>query len=685
MEARSPANLAPPVSSGRSVSAAATGAALLALAALAAALAWQTYRQAVGAPVAVQANLSALGLSPAGYALYLTAFRVTFMSIHLALAFVIVARQRADRMAHFTALMLALFGTLYWPFAPLDEPPSLALVLSGLRLIANLALALFLCLFPTGRFVPRWSAGAFAAFAALALGQTLFPGTAVDVARWPRPVGIPVAAGLLLALLAAQVFRYRRAPPGVARQQTKWVVYGAACALGAFIVITIPGALDPAASEPGSLADLAAGTGSGLAFLLIPLGLGFAVLRYRLWDVDLLINRTLVFAVLSATLLALYVLLVGALGASLPARGWAGIIATGLVAALFEPLRQRLQRGVNRLLYGERDEPYAVLSRLGQRLEATLEAEAVVPAIVNTVREALRLPYVALELTSGPEPTIAAASGQPAAQVLRLPLWYQGEVVGQLMLAPREPGESFTQAEQRLLADMARHAATAVHALRLTADLQRSRERLVTVLEEERRRLRRDLHDGLGPRLASQALKLEAARDAVILRPQRAIELLEDMIGKTQSMIGELRQLVYGLRPPALDQLGLAGALREHALQSAANELHVTVVAPEQGLPPLPAAVEVAAYRIVQEALNNVLRHSAARACTIRLAPAADGAALLLEVDDDGTGLPSDTRLGVGLTSMRERAGELGGTCQIAARPEGGTRVSAWLPCTPAK
>jgi signal transduction histidine kinase len=221
----------------------------------------------------------------------------------------------------------------------------------------------------------------------------------------------------------------------------------------------------------------------------------------------------------------------------------------------------------------------------------------------------------------------------------------------------------------------------AVRALRLTADLQRSRERLVAAREEERRRLRRDLHDGFGPRLAGQAFKLEAARDAVADQPARAIALLDDMITKTQSMIAELRQLVYGLRPPALDELGLEAALREHALHSAPNGTAVSVVvSPAGGLPPLPAAVEVAAYRIAQEALNNVVRHAGASACAIRLEWAAAEAALWLQVDDDGQGLPAEARAGVGLSSMRERAEELGGTCQVAARPEGGTRVSARLP-----
>jgi len=165
---------------------------------------------------------------------------------------------------------------------------------------------------------------------------------------------------------------------------------------------------------------------------------------------------------------------------------------------LVQPLRQRLQRGVNRLLYGERDEPYAVLSRLGRRLEGTLAPDAVLPAIVETVAGALKLPYAAIALREGECLAVVAAFGQPVGDPLRLPLVYRHEAVGELLLAPRAPGEPFSPADRRLLDDLARQAGVAAHAVRLTADLQRSRERLVTLREEERRRLRRDPHDGLG-------------------------------------------------------------------------------------------------------------------------------------------------------------------------------------------
>jgi signal transduction histidine kinase len=215
--------------------------------------------------------------------------------------------------------------------------------------------------------------------------------------------------------------------------------------------------------------------------------------------------------------------------------------------------------------------------------------------------------------------------------------------------------------------------------VRLTADLQRSRERLVTAREEERRRLRRDLHDGLGPALAAQTLKVGAARVLYGRDPGAADRLLGELERDIAAALADIRRLVYNLRPPTLDELGLCAAIRECAAQYHANgasQLHVAVEAPEH-LPNLPAAVEVAAYRITQEALANVARHAGARSCRIRLTP---GELLELEIADDGAGLPAERRLGVGLMSMRERAEELGGTCSVEAALGGGTLVRAQLP-----
>jgi signal transduction histidine kinase len=230
----------------------------------------------------------------------------------------------------------------------------------------------------------------------------------------------------------------------------------------------------------------------------------------------------------------------------------------------------------------------------------------------------------------------------------------------------------------------------------LTTDLQRSRERLVTAREEERRRLRRDLHDGLGPQLASLTLKHDAARNLLPQDPQAVDALLAELKGQTQEAISDVRRLVYDLRPPALDELGLVSAIREQAAkygyllggsESGAGQKHglgFSVEAPES-LPPLPAAVEVACYRIAQEAIANVSRHSKARTCRVRLSVDGDEREMKLEITDDGVGLPADRRAGVGSVSMRERAEELGGICVTERVPAGGTRVLARLPLPPSE
>ena len=224
----------------------------------------------------------------------------------------------------------------------------------------------------------------------------------------------------------------------------------------------------------------------------------------------------------------------------------------------------------NHLLYGERDDPYAVLSRLGRQLESTLASEEILPAIVQTMTEALRLPYAAIVL-EGSVSQPAAVAGSPVAGALRLPLVYGAEPVGELVVAPRSPGESFGAADCRLLADLARQIGVAAHAVRLTADLQRSRERLVAAREEERRRLRRDLHDGLGSQLAALAMQATALRATIERDPTAAAEAAAELRAELRAAVADIRRLVHGLRPPALDELGLAGALRERVTRYGAG------------------------------------------------------------------------------------------------------------------
>ncbi len=397
---------------------------------------------------------------------------------------------------------------------------------------------------------------------------------------------------------------------------------------------------------------------STVVTLLFVAAVALSILRYGLYEIDVVVNRTLVYGGLALVLGGLYVALTVLAGTA------GGVVAAVLVALAFAPLRDRLQRAVDRWLFGERDDPYAVMTSLGEGLDAA----DVLPALADTVARTLKLPYVAIAL--GDE--TAAQRGELRGEPLILPLAYGGTTIGTLALGPRTPADAFTVAERRLFADIARQVGVAAHAVALTEDLQRSRESLITAREEERRRLRRDLHDGLGPTLAGVALQLETARR---LPAAAADATVERVVAEVQAAIGEVRRLVYGLRPPALDELGLVPALRQQA--ESFSGLSISIDA-DPSLDRLPAAVEVAAYRIATEALTNVSRHAGARRAHVRLAL---NGSLEVEVADDGTGLPEAWSPGVGVLSIRERAAELGGTCAVGPAPGGGTRVLAKLPC----
>jgi signal transduction histidine kinase len=641
-------------------------------------------------------ELKELGLSAEFFAVYFVAIEVAFAALSAAIGAFIFWRRPEGRMALLVSLvLLTLGGALPIPLFTLDLSLVWTASARALSFVGAASAILFFYVFPDGHFVPRWSRWLVLASIGVLAPTLLLPYSFLSL--WQHPLlNAVLSASIVGALLLAQGYRYKRVSNATQRQQTKWVVFGTVAALGGYGVFT---ALD-LLLQSALLASLLSNTAFFVLMLLIPISIAVAVLRYRLYDIDVVINRTLVYGALTTCVVGIYILAVGGLGLLFKSSGTLliSLVGTGVVAIVFAPLRDRLQRGVNRLMYGERDDPYAVISRLGQRLEATLEPGTMLPTIVETVAQALKLPYVAIALKeknpvheeqsaehAGEEVFAVVASwGSPVDYPpLRLPLSYGHETIGELILAPRAPGEDFSPADRRLLQDLARQTEVAAYAVRLTDDLQRARELLVSAREEERRRLRRDLHDGLGPQLSGQALTIDAIRSLLQRDPAAAEELLADLKGQTRGAAADIRRLVYALRPPALDSLGLVGALHKSAAQcERQGSLRVDVAGPDV-MPPLPAAVEVACYRIAEEALTNVVRHAKAQTCALSLV--IDEGELRLEVRDDGWGLPEARagetgRAGVGLTTMRERAAELGGRLVVEALPEGGTCVRAELP-----
>ncbi|HNB52456.1 MAG TPA: histidine kinase, partial [Anaerolineales bacterium] len=476
--------------------------------------------------------------------------------VMIVIAIIIFWRKSSDWMALLLSLMI-MVGSL----EGIKEVGVLLSLQSGLYSIAVILFVVIPFVFPNGRFVPRWTA-----WISIPLALGMVVATLV-----PQLIGAISIAWFPLAAYAA-IYRYRRISNAIERQQTKWVVVGLLSTSVSFIpMVIISRFFPPWQPTPERLAfmflvfnPIYVGT-----YIFFSVSVAIAIFRYRLWDIDLIINRTLVYSALTAITVGIYALLVGGLGYLFQSNNYFfSLLVTGLIAVIFQPLRERLQRGVNRLLYGERDDPISVLTKLGQRLEAAVAPEVILPSIAESIAQALRLPYVAILLKEGTEFLLAADYGQKPASSLTcdlFPLSYQTEPIGQILVARRAGEDAFGVDEKALLQNIARQVGVAAYAVQLTRDLQRSRERLVTAREEERRRLRRDLHDGLGPTLATLTLKLDAARNQLKHNPEQVDTLLVELKAQTQAAIADIRRLVYDLRPPALDELGLFSAIQEYA------------------------------------------------------------------------------------------------------------------------
>jgi signal transduction histidine kinase len=491
----------------------------------------------------------------------------------------------------------------------------------------------------------------------------LTAGTIVgDVALW-FTAAVPLV--ILLGIIAGlSVVRRAWKATGIERDQLRWRAFGVVLSLALF-----PLAVSEALPVAVNLVD-------GLLFtttLVIP------ILRYRLWAIDTIIRRSAAYLLVTVLVAGVFAALAAGVAALQGQR--VGLVAAAVIAALvFGPALRRSQHLVDELFYGHRTDPYRALSDLSQRLDAVASPGAVLNTVVTAVAESLRLPYVAIERPGDGSVLAQHGDRQLADDVLgRWRLVSQGTHVGTLVAAPRR-GESELDARDRtVLADLARQAGAAVHAEALTADLVASRQRLVEAREEERRRLRRDLHDGLGPLLTSVGLNLDAVRAQLTAGSGDPLELVARAKEASSQAIADLRTVVYSLRPPALDDLGVVGAITAQVRRMAEGST-VDIEVENDGLPALPAAVEVALFRIAVEGVTNVVRHAEARSCRVLLG-GVDGSAVVEVVDDGASDRPWTP--GVGTVAMRERVTELGGTLEIGPTGEGGRlRASFPLPET---
>ena len=545
-----------------------------------------------------------------------------------------------------------------------------ALTLRGagwLLLVGFLALV-----FPDGRLPgPRWRPIALIAkvsLGAFAFGS-LFQPHPIDlrVEGLANPLALPGAGGTVAeasfllgfalgfiaaaAGLVAVALRWRRAD-ALQREQIGW--FALACLIVPAVMVV-------------ALLDVSTALPYPLAVAALPVAIGFAVLQRRLYGIDQILRRTLLYAVLTAAVLAVYLLAVAGAGSMIGERKgwWLGLVGAAAVAIAVEPMRRTLQRGANRLVYGDWEDKYEVGRRLGLRLSAAATPQSTLDDALVELVAALKLRWVAIGNAGigNDSETVAEAGQRPEPS-------QPGETIGCLtIVADRRlrPGD------RALLEALERQIAPVVQARRLSAELRRSRDRLVVAQQEERLRLRRDLHDGLGATLAALAFKVDTARNVLAVEPA-AEPLLLEIRDRLRHTVDDVRRLIDGLRPPLLDELGLSGALTRLAGElSGQTEIRIQV----DGDPDSLSLTEVAAYRIAQEALTNVVRHADARRCEVALAYRES--ALELSVADDGNGAPA-ARDGNGLATMRERAEELGGSLAVASRPGLGTVVTAVIP-----
>jgi signal transduction histidine kinase len=567
-------------------------------------------------------------------------------------------------------------------------------------------------LFPDGKPPsPRWRPVAWLAVAAMAcalVGMALGPGK-LDADSAPVQAENPVAVdakGLLTVVAWAGIFtifaciiasavsivvRYRRSR-GDERQQLKWFVSAVVLTVALFFLSWPAGVVSETLTNAFNVLSL-------FGWVTLPLAAGIAIFRYRLYDIDLVISKALVFGVLAAFLTAVYVAIVVGIGTLAGRAGGSNVVlsilATAVVAVAFQPVRERARRLANRLVYGHRATPYDVLAQFSEQAAATVPSEDLLPQLARTVGEGTGAARSEVWVRSGDDLRLAASwpdrsrgRRRLALEDGRLPAFagadravairHRDELLGALTITNAR-GHTPRPAEEKLLNDLAAQAGLVLRNVGLTAellarldDLQASRQRLVSAQDEERRRLERDLHDGAQQHLVGLKVKLQLASRQAGETPLK--EALVSLQTDTDEAIEALRALAHGIYPPLLAELGLADAIEAHA-----RKAPIEVAVEADGIVRYSEATEAALYFCCLEALQNVTKYAGASRAVVRLGQA-DGR-LSLAVSDDGVGFdPASAASGAGLQNMSDRVEALGGVLSIVSAPGRGTTVIASLP-----
>jgi len=604
------------------------------------------------------------------------------------------------------ALSTAGYGMMALAIAPGSLPFGIwaAWTFSWLIWVVLTAIPLVPLLFPDGRPPSRrwWLVvGALVATGGmLALLTMLRPG---EIALGPdnpvargNPAGVGFLAGVearffkpinglylaaVVAAAAAPIWRWRRSGPEE-RQQLKVLAYVGAW-IAALLIVTYATPL----SRAGQLANVLWALGIASLVIGLPAAAAIAILRYRLYDIDLVINKTLVWAGLAAFVTAAYVVIVAGAGALIGGTGQSNlalsILATAVVALAFQPVRERAQALANRLVYGRRTAPHEVLSRLSEMLAESSSGEHVLTRMLQLVVDATGASGAAIYLQVGAERVLTArwpeGGGEVAGRAFQIR--HQGDEIGELIVA--EPTESLTGGAERLLADVAGQAGLLVRNLRLTAELQarvedlaESRLRIVSAQDLERRRLERDIHDGVQQHVVALMAKLQLARNQVRRQSDRSAATLEEVQADAGRLLDELRELASGIHPVVLTDGGVVAAVRFRA-----DRLPIKVVLdadPASRTRRYPEPIEAAGYFIACEALANVLKH--AGASRARVSISAVNGDLTITVADDGRGFDPSTTVRSGLRGLQDRVEALGGRLEVTTAVGAGTTLCASLP-----